>query len=105
MKGVFFGYSHTRKGYKYFVPSSRKWFVTKDILFVEDQPYFSMNTPQVDNYDDREEYAQEQKIQFTVFLDYHRSDNVNGGHEDAQVLSVEDNDRSQNDISREQMAE
>lgn len=40
MKVIFFSYSPTNKGYKYFVPSLKKWFVIKDVIFIKDEIFF-----------------------------------------------------------------
>ena len=40
LKCVFVGYSPTQKGYKCFHPPSKKFFVSADVKFVEDQSYF-----------------------------------------------------------------
>lgn len=59
LKGTFFGYFLTKKGYKCCVPSFGKWYVTKDITFLEDDAYFSTNPPQGGNCDTyHEEYFQ-----------------------------------------------
>ena len=39
-KCIFLGYSPTQKSYKCFHPPSRKKFVTMDVNFFEDQPYY-----------------------------------------------------------------
>ena len=40
-KCIFLGYSHTQKGYWYYNPSLRKHFVSADVTFFEDVPYYS----------------------------------------------------------------
>ncbi|KAL0556045.1 hypothetical protein IC582_004550 [Cucumis melo] len=40
---VFVGYPHHQRGYKYFHPPSRKYFVTMDVTFCENRPYFSVS--------------------------------------------------------------
>ncbi|KAA0038338.1 Beta-galactosidase [Cucumis melo var. makuwa] len=39
---VFVGYPPHQRGYKCFHPPSRKYFVTMDVTFCEDRPYFSL---------------------------------------------------------------
>lgn len=41
IKCVFTGYSPTQKGYRCFEPKSKRIFVTMDVTFVENQPFFS----------------------------------------------------------------
>ncbi|KAA0063920.1 reverse transcriptase [Cucumis melo var. makuwa] len=40
---VFVGYPPHQRGYKYFHPSSKKYFVTMDVTFCENQPYFPVS--------------------------------------------------------------
>ncbi|TYK24437.1 reverse transcriptase [Cucumis melo var. makuwa] len=40
---VFVGYPHHQRGYKYFHPPSRKYFVTMDVTFCENRPYFPVS--------------------------------------------------------------
>ena len=42
-KCVFIGYAPNKKGYKFYNPQTRKTYVSMDISFVEDRPYFSRN--------------------------------------------------------------
>ena len=43
MKCVFIGYSPTQKGYKCFYPDNRKVFISIDMTFHENQPYYPKN--------------------------------------------------------------
>ena len=38
---MFIGYLSMKKGYKWFDPQSRKLYVTMDVIFHENEPYFS----------------------------------------------------------------
>jgi hypothetical protein len=40
VKCIFLGYSQTKKGYKYYDSISKKSYISKDIRFVETNPYF-----------------------------------------------------------------
>jgi hypothetical protein len=40
IKCVFVGYSPTQKGYKCFDPKNKKMFVTMDVTFFENKPFF-----------------------------------------------------------------
>ncbi|CAN1770862.1 Retrovirus-related Pol polyprotein from transposon TNT 1-94 [Linum perenne] len=40
LKGVFIGYSATQKGYKCYVPSTKRVYNTRDVTFFESQPFF-----------------------------------------------------------------
>lgn len=41
LRCVFVGYSSTQKGYKCFHPTSKKFFVSRDVIFHEEEPYFT----------------------------------------------------------------
>nr|KYP48213.1 Retrovirus-related Pol polyprotein from transposon TNT 1-94 [Cajanus cajan] len=41
LKCVFVGYTYTQKGYKCYYPPSKKFFITRDVTFHEEQNYFS----------------------------------------------------------------
>ncbi|KAL0898799.1 hypothetical protein Bca101_082760 [Brassica carinata] len=41
IKAMFIGYSHTQKGYKCYVPDSRRVMVSRDVKFVESKGYYS----------------------------------------------------------------
>ena len=38
---VFLGYSATQKGYKCYDPLSKKWYISADVTFTENRPFFS----------------------------------------------------------------
>ena len=40
VKGMFIGYSHTQKGYKCYIPDSRRVMVSRDVKFVESKGYY-----------------------------------------------------------------
>ena len=41
LKCIFVGYSSTQKGYKCYHPPTRKLYVSAEVTFVENKPYFS----------------------------------------------------------------
>lgn len=45
IKGIFLGYSPTHNGYKCYVPFPGKWYITKDIIFLEKNFYNFRHTP------------------------------------------------------------
>lgn len=94
IKIVFLGYSPTKKSYKHFDLFPKKWYVTSDVAFLEDQAYFFKNPPQEEIYDN-EEYSQQQEIKFTEFLEYYwfncERHSRNGEERDTQIHLAEDN--------------
>ncbi|KAL0702312.1 hypothetical protein Bca4012_058434 [Brassica carinata] len=40
VKGIFIGYTHTQKGYKCYIPDSRRVMVSRDVKFVESKGYY-----------------------------------------------------------------
>src|SRR5436190_4132207 len=44
IKGVFVGYSTTQKGYRVYIPASRRYIVSRDVTFFEEQPFFESAT-------------------------------------------------------------
>ncbi|KAJ9547057.1 hypothetical protein OSB04_019600 [Centaurea solstitialis] len=42
LKCIFVGYSSTQKGYKCYHPPTRKMYISADVTFVEDKPYFTI---------------------------------------------------------------
>ena len=41
LKCIFLGYSHTQKGYKCYHPPTKRKYITMDVTFIENKPYFS----------------------------------------------------------------
>lgn len=50
LRGVFVGHSSTQKGYKCFHPPSKKFFVSRDVTFHEEEPYFTQPYLQGGNF-------------------------------------------------------
>src|SRR5436190_20012099 len=44
IKGVFIGHSTTQKGYRVYIPTSRRYIVSRDITIFEKQPFFESVT-------------------------------------------------------------
>lgn len=66
---IFFGYPPTQKGYKCCNPKTRKWYVSRNVTFIEHVSYFTWTSPQREKCDDKdEEYSNEQMIQFYEFV-------------------------------------
>ena len=49
IKCIFLGYSSTQKGYKCYNPSSRKFYISADVTFTENKPFFSKSSLQWEN--------------------------------------------------------
>ena len=49
------GYSPTQKGYKYYHPPSRKYFVSMDVTLRETEPYFSTTPSPLQGEDNERE--------------------------------------------------
>ena len=39
-KGMFIGYTHAQKGYKCYIPESRRVMISRDVKFVESKGYY-----------------------------------------------------------------
>ena len=48
-KCIFVGYAPNKKGYKFFNPFTQKFYVTMDVTFLEDLPFFHKNLIQGEN--------------------------------------------------------
>lgn len=44
LKYVFIGYSNIKRGYKYYYPPSKRFFISKDVTFHENDDYYDKNT-------------------------------------------------------------
>ena len=44
LKGVFFAYSRTQKGYRVYFSNTLRYITSADVTFHEDVPYFSLST-------------------------------------------------------------
>ncbi|XP_075486450.1 uncharacterized protein LOC142526062 [Primulina tabacum] len=51
MKTVFIGYSSTQKGYKSYCPHTKKTYISRDVTFFENTPYFPPHSLQGRNLD------------------------------------------------------
>ena len=43
LKCIFVGYSPTQKGYKCYSPTKRRFYISKDVTFLETHPFYSKN--------------------------------------------------------------
>ena len=46
IKCIFLGYSSTQKGYKCYNPSTRKFYISADVTFIENKPFFHKSSLQ-----------------------------------------------------------
>lgn len=69
IKTIFLKYSSIQKGYKCLDPITDKWYVLRNVTFMESIPYFPKTTSLEENLG-QEEYSQELEIQFSDFLKY-----------------------------------
>ena len=56
LKCVFVWYSLTQKGHKWYDPICRKIFVSMDVTFFENQPYFTKNTLQGESVVEKDQF-------------------------------------------------
>lgn len=54
IRAIFFGYSPTQKGYKYCDPKIKKWYVCRDVTFIEHVFYFAWTSLE-EKCDDKDE--------------------------------------------------
>ena len=52
LKTIFIGYSPTQKGYHCYCPQNKKTYVSRDVTFFEDTPYFSPISLQGEKHDE-----------------------------------------------------
>lgn len=67
IRAVFLSYSPIHKGYQCFDPNTGRWYVSRDVTFIEYESYFHYSSLQGERQKD-EEYSQEQEIKFYDFL-------------------------------------
>ena len=51
LKTIFLGYSPTQKGYRCYCPQNKKMYISCDVTFFEDAPYYTPNSLQGENSD------------------------------------------------------
>ncbi|RVW92612.1 hypothetical protein CK203_039395 [Vitis vinifera] len=51
IKTIFLGYSPTQKGYRCYCPKTKKMFISQDVTFFEEVPYYSPTSLQGENHD------------------------------------------------------
>ena len=50
IKAIFLGYSYQKKGYKCFDPINHKLYISRDVSFLENKPYFKEINNELDNH-------------------------------------------------------